>query len=123
MFLPRQSSANYDNLMQRMDVLIDTVGWSGGNTSLKSLGMDKPLVTLPDIYKRGRHTLAMYRMIGYQDLVASDLDDLVAKLVSLGTDAARREEAGRMIRQQKPAMYQDWDFIQALDAFLKARLS
>ena len=29
MFLPRQSSANYDNLMQRMDVLIDTVGWLG----------------------------------------------------------------------------------------------
>lgn len=123
MFLPRQSSANYDNLIQRMDVLIDTVGWSGGNTSLKSLGMDKPLVTLPDIYKRGRHTLAMYRMIGYEDLVANNLDDLVAKLVSLGTDTARREEACRMIRQRKPAMYRDWDFIRELDAFLKARLA
>ena len=122
-FLPRQSSANYDNLMQRMDVLIDTVGWSGGNTSLKSLGMDKPLVTLPGTYMRGRHTLAMYSMIGYHNLVASDRKDLVAKLVALGADSGRRKDASDMIRQGKQALYRDDEFIRALDAFLKARIA
>lgn len=122
-FLPRQSSANYDNLMQRMDVLIDTVGWSGGNTSLKSLGMDKPLVTLPGTYMRGRHTLAMYSMIGYHDLVASDRKDLVTKLVALGANTGRRKDASDVIRQGKQALYRDHEFIRALDAFLKARVA
>lgn len=121
-FLPRQSSANYDNLMQRMDVLIDTVGWSGGNTSLKSLAMDKPLVTLPGTYKRGRHTLAMYSMMGYHDLVATDRDDLVTKLVMLGADAVKRDEASDMIRRRKHGLYRDQDFVRALDSFLKQRL-
>lgn len=122
-FLPRQSSANYDNLMQKMDVLIDTVGWCGGNTSLKSLGMDKPLVTLPGTYMRGRHTLAMYSMIGNHDLVAKDRDDMVKKLVRLATDVGSREEASWMIRQRKPSLYRDHDFIGKLDVFLKDRLA
>ena len=120
--LPRQSPVNYDNLMQRMDVLIDTIGWSGGNTSLKSLGMDKPLVTLPGTYMRGRHTLAMYSMMGYRDLIAIDQDDMVTKLVMLGSHVGSREEASNIIRHRKTSLYRDYDFIGELDAFLKTRL-
>ena len=122
-FMPRQSSEHYDNLTQRMDILIDTVGWSGGNTSLKALGMDKPLVTLPGTFMRGRHTFAMYSMMGYHDLVSKDVEDMVAKLVSLGSDADGRNHAADMIHKQKHAMYQDWGFIRDLDQFLKKRLA
>ena len=62
-------------------------------------------------------------MIGYHDLVASDQKDFVAKLVALGADSGRREDASYMIRQCKQALYRDDEFIRVLDAFLKARIA
>jgi predicted O-linked N-acetylglucosamine transferase (SPINDLY family) len=37
-----------------MDVILDSIGWSGGNTSLQAIELGKPVVTLPGAFMRAR---------------------------------------------------------------------
>ena len=46
------------------DVVLDTFPFGGGVTSLQTLAMGAPLVTLPSRFLRGRLTLALYRQMG-----------------------------------------------------------
>lgn len=120
-FLRRQTSSNFDRLMKSMDLCIDSVGWSGGNTTLKNIGFGVPLATLPGHFMRGRHSSAMFRMIGADELIASSLEDYVAKLVNLGRDKSYRAHCSGLFRAGQHRLYRDQSFIDALDAFLKSQ--
>src|SRR5262249_41460165 len=60
------------------DVMIDTLRWSGGNTSLDALACGLPIVTLPGAYMRGRQSAGMLSLLGLHELIARDVDDYVA---------------------------------------------
>ncbi len=49
LFLPRRSSEDFNRLMRSMDVVVDSLGWSGGNTSLAAVRD-----ALPPRYNAGR---------------------------------------------------------------------
>jgi protein O-GlcNAc transferase len=120
-FLERQKPADFDRLMQVMDVCIDSVGWSGGNTTLKNIAFGAPLATLPGNFMRGRHSSAMFRMIGAEEMIAASLDDYVAKLVLLGRQKAYRRHCRDLFMEGRHRLYRDGSFIRAFDDFLKAR--
>jgi len=119
--LPRQSERDYDSLMRRMDVNVDSVGWSGGNTSLKSIAFGVPLLTLEGRFMRGRHSAAMFAMIGMDDMVSRSVEDYVAALAAMGREPDRRRETTRRLLANAPRLYRDDSLISAFDAFLKAR--
>ena len=118
-FLPAVSRDGYLDLMSAMDVILDSIGWTGGNTSLQAIELGKPIVTLPGEFMRGRHTYAMFRMMGLENQVASSLEDYISRAVRLGTDSALRAQLGLDILGRKHVLYEDQTFIDALDAFLK----
>lgn len=120
-FLPRQTAANFDRLMRVMDVSVDSVGWSGGNTSLKNISFGAPLVTLAGDYMRGRHTSSMFRMIGADEMIAATPSGYVAKLVRLGQDEAYRHHCRDLFLNNRHRLYRDQSFIRAFDDFLKER--
>ena len=37
-----------------IDVYLDSIGFSGGTTAMRSLAVDCPVITLPDKFMRGR---------------------------------------------------------------------
>jgi len=53
--------------------------WSGGNTSLKSIGYGVPLLTMAGRFMRGRHSAAMFTMMGLDELTAATTEDYVAE--------------------------------------------
>ena len=118
-FLPRQKPRDFDRLMRSMDVCVDSVGWSGGNTSLKNIRYGVPLATLDGTTMRGRHSSAMFRMIGADELIASSAEGYVDLLARLGTDEALRRHAAQLFRDRRHRLYEDRSFIAALDRFLK----
>lgn len=63
---------NYDflELVQCGDVVLDTFPFSGGTSSLESLALSMPVVTLPGPDVRGRHTLKYYHHINLYELIA-----------------------------------------------------
>jgi protein O-GlcNAc transferase len=119
LFLPRMSGAAFDALTRRADILIDSLGWSGGNTTLGAIEAGVPLITCPGAFMRGRHSYAMFRMMEMPSAIAQDTDDMVRKLIALGKERDHRQAMREELGQRKEALYADKSLISALDRFLK----
>ena len=120
-FVPRQNSGNFDRLMKCMDVCIDSVGWSGGNTTLRNIGFGVPLATLPGEFMRGRHSSAMFQLIGAEEMIAASAGEYVDKLARLGREEAYRQHCAGLFREGRHRLWRDQSFIDAFDSFLKSQ--
>jgi predicted O-linked N-acetylglucosamine transferase (SPINDLY family) len=118
-FLPRVNGAEFDALTRQMDVLVDSLGWSGGNTTLGAIEASVPLITCPGAFMRGRHSYAMFRMMDMPSAIAGDTDEMVQKLIALGREPDRRQAMREELGQRKDALYADKSLIAALDGSLK----
>jgi predicted O-linked N-acetylglucosamine transferase (SPINDLY family) len=116
--LPRQSHADYMNLLAIADVSLDSWPFSGGNTSYQALAVGTPVVTLPGAYLRGRLTLAIYRRMGMAELVAADAEDYVRIAVRLGTDPAWRAALRAEIAARSERIFDDPAFLEDAERFL-----
>jgi protein O-GlcNAc transferase len=116
--LPRLDQDRYAAAASCCDVALDSIGWSGCNSSLECLAHDLPIVTLPGELMRGRHTAAILEMMGVTDTVAASIDDYVATAVRLGRDKEWRQELRCRISQNKHRIYRDRASITALEDFL-----
>ena len=95
--LPQVAHVDYLRINLVCDAMIDTLHWSGGNTSLDALACGLPIVTLPGAYMRGRQSAGMLNLLGTPELVARDRADYLAIAARLVGDARwRRELAGRI---------------------------
>ena len=121
-FVPRQREHDYLNLIAVADVMLDTVHFNGMNTSLEAFAVGTPVVTLPAAYQRGRHTQAMYRKMGLDDLIAADAADYVDKAVRLGTDAAFRLETRQRIEANSKVLYEDAKVVREFERFFSTAL-
>ncbi len=54
------------------DVMLDSIGWSGGNTTLEALAQDLPVVTFEGELMRGRVSAGILRMMGMPEAIAGD---------------------------------------------------
>jgi len=122
-FLPRMTAKQYAGLFSAIDVNIDSIGWSGGYTTIESIAADCPVVTLPTEYMRGRHSYAMLKVMGVDELIAMSAPDFIDKLAELGAEPSRRLAVKKKIAQRKHKLYRDRAVIEALDAFLKNEFS
>lgn len=113
----------YLRLNQVCDVMLDTLHWSGGNTSLDALAMGLPVVTLPGALMRGRQSQAMLRLLGLDELVAADVDDYVSKAITLGRDMDRRQALRARILANLGALFERDEPIRALELFLEEAAS
>ncbi|KAA5605508.1 hypothetical protein F1188_11490 [Roseospira marina] len=99
------------------DVFLDSIGWSGGNTTLEALAQGAIPVTLPGPFMRGRHTMAMLRLMGLDELVARDRNDYVAIAARLGQDREVRARLRAEVQERRNRLYGDDGAVRALEAF------
>lgn len=116
---PFMPHARYLRLNQLCDVMIDTMHWSGGNTSLDALAMGLPVVTQPGTFMRGRQSQAMLHILGVPELVVADLDAHVDTVVRLGRDRDQREALRERILANRPLLFERDEPIRALEDFLE----
>jgi predicted O-linked N-acetylglucosamine transferase (SPINDLY family) len=116
--LPRLDPDRFIGAMGCCDVLLDSIGWSGCNSTLESLVHDLPIVTLAGEFMRGRHTSAILEMMGVEETIARTVDDYVAIAVRLGRSAVERAAVAQRIAASKHRVYKDRDCIVALEDFL-----
>ena len=87
--LPRQRAAEYFRLYGRVDVSLDPFPYNGGITSLDSLWMGVPFVTLAGDRAVGRAGASLLANVGLADLVTRTVDDYVARNAALARDTRR----------------------------------
>ncbi len=115
---PKMSQSEFLAFTARADVFLDTIGWSGGNTTLETVALDVPVVTLPGPMMRSRHSYAILKMMGVEDTIARDIDGYVDIAVRLGVDPAWRHEIVGKMRKNKKKIYNDDQAIRGLEGFL-----
>ena len=115
---PNIAHPTYLKLNELCDVMIDTLYWSGGNTTLDALASGLPVVTTPGTLMRGRQSRAMLDIVGVPELVAKDRDELVATAVRLGGDRAERKAISERIASGRGALFERDEPVRALEDFL-----
>ncbi len=115
---PKLSLAEFLSLNRKADILLDSIMWSGGNTTLEALFCDTPVVTMPGPMMRGRHSYAMLKMMGIDETIARDIDEYIDIAAGLGADIAWRNNIVRQINNNKHLMYNDSQSVDGLQQFI-----
>ena len=106
--LSRMSEPDYLNLVAVVDVILDTLHYTGGaNTAYDAVAAGTPYVTLPTGFHRGRFGAAVYQQMGLSDLIASSPEDYVEKAVRLATDADHRARTSERIVARQDTVFED----------------
>ena len=103
-FLPHD---DYKRVNALCDVMLDTLHWSGGNTSLDALAMGLPIVTLPGEFMRGRQTMGMLKILGVEELIATSVPVYLAIAKRLATDKQYRTWVSQNILANVGRLFND----------------
>ena len=117
---PQCRHDQYLEVNRACDAMLDTLRWSGGNTTLDAIACGLPVVTLPGRFMRARQSAAMLALAGATTLVARDRDDYVAIVRRLVDDRAWREAQSHQLSQGAARVFDDPAPIAALSDWLSA---
>lgn len=116
--IPWQAAPQFYGLMERADVFLDTIGFSGFNTAMQAVECALPIVTREGRFMRGRLASGVLKRIGLDELIVASENDYVALAVKLVRDAAYRARMSERIAASREVLYRDETPIRALEAFL-----
>lgn len=117
--LPKLDRPVYWSLNVVSDVFLDTIAWSGGNSTLEAVAYGLPVVTLPGEFMRGRHSYAILQRLGVTETIAADITDYINIAVRLGREATWRQELATKVRAGHERLYDDRECVRALEAFFQ----
>jgi protein O-GlcNAc transferase len=117
-FLPRLDSRQFISTTALADVFLDSINWSGCNSTLEVIAHNIPVVTFPGDTMRGRHTMAILKMMGVEETITATKDEYVQMAVRLGQDAEYRQHISQQVAENKYKLYGDLKPVRALEDFL-----
>jgi protein O-GlcNAc transferase len=118
--LPHLDPHHYRALNQSADIFLDSLGWSGCNSTLEAISCNLPVVTMPGTLMRGRHTHAILKMMGLAETEARDLDGYVGIARRMGNDSGWRRNISEQTARLKHRTYRDEACIRGLEDFLRS---
>jgi predicted O-linked N-acetylglucosamine transferase (SPINDLY family) len=118
-FVPRQSLADYFNLIAIADVMLDPLHFGGGITTLDALAIGTPIVTLPSRFLRGRVAYYCYQKMGMMDCVANSSQEYINIALRLGTDSSYRDTIKAQILTTNQVLYENREAVQELEQWLQ----
>lgn len=102
-FLPRMDAARFRAVLSIANVVLDTLHWSGGNTSLDAFSVAAPIVTLPGEFMRGRQTAAMLCAMDASELIVNDRAAYVDNTIANAN--ASREKLRQKLIENRGAIF------------------
>jgi protein O-GlcNAc transferase len=119
LFLPAMDMARFAGVGRLADLFLDSLGWSGCNSTLEALASDLPVVTLAGDLMRGRHSAAILTMLGLPELIAATPAAFIDKAIALGRDPAARRALRARIAREKHRLYNDQAAIDGLARYIE----
>jgi len=116
--LPRLDVRRFVAAIGQCDIVLDSIGWSGCNSTLESLHHDLPIVTMAGSLMRGRHSMAILKMMGVADTITETVDDYISTAIRLARDVPWRTAVKSRISENKYRVFRDTTCVSALEAFL-----
>jgi predicted O-linked N-acetylglucosamine transferase (SPINDLY family) len=119
LFVPPMRAERFAGIGRIADVFLDSLGWSGCNSTLEALACDLPVVTMAGELMRGRHSAAILTMLGMTDLIADTPEAFCALAGELGRDKARRLALAARIARDRHRLYRDQACLDGLASYLE----
>lgn len=117
LFLSIPSRIEYLTINLLCDGFLDTLSWSGGNTSLEAIACNLPIVTCPGEFMRGRHAYAFLKMLGVTDTIAQNEAEYIDIAVKLGLEPTWQSQIAERIKAGQDYLYDDKTCVEGLEAF------
>jgi predicted O-linked N-acetylglucosamine transferase (SPINDLY family) len=121
--LPSMAHDDYLRVNMLCDVMLDTLHWSGGNTTLDALACGLPVVTLPGEFMRGRQSYGMLKCMGLDELIAKDQDDYIEIAIKIGTDTAWRQKVVQRIISGSNKIFEMETSLRQMESFYHSELN
>jgi predicted O-linked N-acetylglucosamine transferase (SPINDLY family) len=118
--LPNVDHTDYLRLNLACDAMLDSLYWSGGNTSLDAIACSLPIVTRPGELMRGRQSAGMLSILGLGELVAPTNEDYVELALRLARDVPYRENLRATIAERSARLFDQEAPVRVLESFLLA---
>jgi predicted O-linked N-acetylglucosamine transferase (SPINDLY family) len=116
--LPRLDASSFAAAIGLCDIVLDSIGWSGFNSTIEGVPHALPIVTMPGRLMRSRHTMAVLRMMGVSETITETIDDYVSVAVRLAHDVPWRTTVKARMAASKDRIYRDRAPVLALQEFL-----
>lgn len=117
-FLPHQSLPDFIGLLRLADVVLDTPAFCGGTTSLETLAVGTPIVTLPGELCRQRSTFGFYNRMGLTEYVPQNEDDYARLAVRLASESDFRAHLSAGILARNHVLFEQRNGVAMLGDFL-----
>lgn len=117
--LPQQDGQHYAALNAMSHLFLDSLRWSGGNTTLEAVAQGLPALTWPGDLMRGRHSYAILKRMDLDEGIARDPDDYVARAVRFGTDREALVAYRTRTIERRALLWRDRTTTAALGEFLE----
>ena len=119
LFIESLTTDRYIAAMGACDLFLDSIGWSGFNSTSESLVHNLPIVTLRGAFMRGRHSSAILNRIGVGETIADSTDEYVSIATRLATNSGERRRISLEIDRNKHLVYRDRDCVTGLEDFIE----
>ena len=100
----RRSQKDFFNLIDESDIIIDSLNWSGNNTSHQAISLNKPIITLPGKFMRSRHTYALLKEMNIEETIAHDKKNYIEIALQL-TNKTFRDKIIKKIGNNKYLLF------------------
>ena len=117
--LPIMPYAEYLGALVAAEVVLDTTGFSGGNSSFDALGVGVPIVSQRGKMLRGRQTAAMLDIVGMPEFATESDDAYVACALGLASSRDRQRDARARVHEGSNALFDDVSAVRALEETLQ----
>ena len=122
-FHPKCNQDEFFGLIEESDIILDSINWSGGNTSLEAISLNKPIVTMPTNFMRGRHTYGILKILDIENTIAYSKEEYVKISIKLALDKNFRNSIINKIKKNKNILFNDNNSTKFLEEFIKKIIS
>lgn len=104
-FIERMNQDEFYVNLQKYKIILDSVGWSGGNTTVEALYLDKPVICVEGDNLRSNHSAAILKFIGLDELVASNYREYIDLVIKIGKNEDFYNDIVKKIKKNKYKLF------------------
>jgi predicted O-linked N-acetylglucosamine transferase (SPINDLY family) len=105
LFHDKVSNKKFLELVNSSDIILDSLKWSGGISSLEAIYLNKPIVTLPSELLQSRHTYGILKILEINELIANNKENYISIAVELAKNLTFREFVINKIKENKKKIF------------------
>jgi protein O-GlcNAc transferase len=118
-FQRRMNGLEYLGFVGAADLLVETFGFAGGNSTYEALSTGTPILAYAGKHMRARVTMDLLAMIGLGDCMALDRENYISMAVEMANDTAARRDIRRRVPEAAPGLFERQSAVTGLAVFLE----